>query len=173
MSHDPAPLPPPQFSLRTLLFGVTLIGVGLGVCLWLSPPAIAAIVMGVLIVGAHVFGNAIGTRLRRGRTHTRYSTPMESVSRSHESEAPTAPATHLAGHWSLGWLLILPTIAGALLGIIGGCMWIQHVYQLGFDPEGMAIAGAGFGLLGGFASFALASFSQVLIVAVLQAMRHK
>ncbi len=173
MDHPPAPLPPPQFSLRSMLIGITLLCVGLGICLWLTPPAVVAVLVAVLMVGAHVFGNAVGTRLRNGKQDRVHPANQFKTGIDYDAGSTAAPSTHLAERWSLGWLLTVPTTAGTLLSVIGGCLWIEHAYQLGFDPGGMAVAGAGFGLLGGFASFAVASFSQVLVVAVFQAMRHK
>jgi hypothetical protein len=69
--------------------------------------------------------------------------------------------------------MILPTVAGALVAMLVGCWWIESAYHIGFDLAGLAVAAVAFGVLGGLASFALATFSQVLAVAVLQALRHK
>ena len=69
--------------------------------------------------------------------------------------------------------LILPTLGGALLAIVVGCWWIESAYHIGFDIAGLAVAALAFGILGGLAAFALATFSQVLAVAFWQALRHK
>ena len=156
---------------------VTFLGIAFGLCWWLSAPAIVALIMALLVVGAHVFGNAVGTRLRSGPAkNARQSTSLwldDRPAAMFQDLPPAAPASHLSERWPLGWGLTIATATGGLLGMVGGCLWIERAYHIGFDPSGLAVAGAGFGVLGGFASFAVASFSQVMIVAFLQALRDK
>ncbi len=172
MPHQPSPLPPLRFSLRTLLGTVTLFAIGFGICAWLSATAAVAFVLTSLLVAAHVFGNAVGTRLRNGPA-SQANDPLPIDPHEAEAPLPQTPATPLSQRWSLGWGLTFATAAGIIGGMVGGCLWMEQVYHLGFDPASLILAGAGFGMLGGFASFALASFSQVLAVALLQAERHR
>lgn len=168
-THD-SPLPRPRFSLRALLLAVTAAAVFFGVVIWLSPLAIAAVVLAGLVFAAHVFGNAIGTQLR-DRAPRRQFDSQASI-RPSPLHAP-APTTRLGERWALGWAMIVPTAAGVFLGGLGGCVLMQYAYQIGFDMNVLLVAGIAFGSLGGFAAFALASFSQVLAVAFLEALRQK
>jgi hypothetical protein len=170
--HDNgAPLPPPRFSLRTLLLAVTGIGIFFGLFWWLSPLAIAGMVLVALVVAAHVLGNAIGTKLRDGAPRRQAE---QSVFEPATSDvAAQIPATSLGERWSLGWSVIAATGVGVAGGMIGGCLWIEHVYHIGFDVYALAFTSVAFGVLGGFAAFSLATFSQTLAVALWQAMRHK
>jgi hypothetical protein len=168
MNSDP--LPPPRYSLRTLLLGVTLCCVFFGSFWWLSPSLIAAGSAVGLMIAAHVLGNSMGTQLR-DRAGPRRRSP--DARESADVSAGHAPQTHLGQRSELGWGMILLTAAGALVGIIGGCWWMESTYHIGFDLSGLAVAATAFGVLAGFASFALATFSQVLLAAFWQALRHK
>jgi hypothetical protein len=90
-----------------------------------------------------------------------------------EAAAGRAPATHLGNRDALSWRMLIPTSVGALLAMVVGCWWIESTYHLGFDLPGLAIAGPAFAILGGLATFAVTTFSQVLALAIWQAMRHK
>ena len=164
------PLPPPRFSLRTLLLGVTACGLFCGAFWWFSPSIVALGALLGLMIAAHVIGNSMGTHLR-DRAAPR--PPVISRKQRDEAAAGRAPTTHLGDYGSLSWLILAPTAAGALLAMLWGCWWIESTYHLGFDVAGLAVAGSAFAVLGGLASFAVATFSQVLAVAIWQAMRHK
>lgn len=164
------PLPPPRFSLRTLLLGVTACALFCGAFWWFSPSVVALGALLGLMIAAHVIGNSMGTQLRDR------AVPRPAViSRQQRDEAAAgrAPTTHLGDHGSSSWLLLVPTAAGALLAMIGGCWWIELEYHIGFDIAGLAVAGSAFAVLGGLASFALTTFTQVLATAFWQALRHK
>jgi hypothetical protein len=165
-----SPLPPPRFSLRTLLLAVTTCGLFCGAFWWFPPAVVAAGALVGLMVAAHVLGNSLGTQLR-----DRAAPRPPKLSREQEQEAASgyAPATHLGDRGSLSWVMLLPTGGGALVAIIAGCWWIESTYHIGFDLAGLAVAALAFGVLGGLAAFALATFSQVLAVAFWQALRHK
>lgn len=152
------------------MLGVGACGVFCGAFWWFPPSVVAAGGMVGLMVAAHVLGNSMGTQLR-DRAVSR--PPTLSRQQSDEAAAGRAPATHLGGHDTLGWIMLLPTAAGALLAMIGGCWWVESAYHIGFDPPRLAVAALAFGVLGGLAAFALATFSQVLAVAFWQALRHK
>jgi hypothetical protein len=163
-------LPQLRFSLRSLLLTVTGIALFLGLSWWISPLALVAVGVASLAVGAHVAGNAIGTRLRdAGSERGRQQRTILPATR--RESLPHAPPTHLGQRWSLGWGMILPTATGAVLGMTGGCWWMRQVYGDGFDAAGLAIAAIAFGVLGGFAAFLVATFMQVTSIALWQALQ--
>ena len=169
-AEDRPPLPPPRFSLRTLLLAVTLFGVYCGLFWWLPVSAMAGITVVGMLVAAHVCGNAVGTQLRDRASQRQANS---AVDRPLDGTLQHAPLTHLGEHYGLGWGMLLPTGVGAIAAIVAGCYWIEHSYHLGFDLPGLAIASLAFGTLGGLAAFALATFTHVLSTAFWQALRHK
>lgn len=164
----PPPLPPPRFSLRTLLLAVTAAGVFFGLFWWFSPLVVVGWAMVALMIAAHVAGNSLGTNLRDRASKRRPPNDPD-----HTISVQQAPVSHLGERWSLGWGMLLPTATGGLAAMVGGCFWMEQVYHLGLDVYGLAVAAAAFGIIGGIASFAVATFSQVLAVAFWQALRHK
>ena len=165
-------LPPPQFGLRTLLLVVTGCAVIFALSHWLSPIALAGVVMLVLCVIAHVAGNAIGTRLRElgGRPRTLESA-RESLVRP--KEADFAPVTRLSQRQSLGWPIILGTSAGTLAGAIGGGLWTVTYSRGSFDILSVGVGILAFAVLNGIAAFAIVGFIQVGLGALRQAHHTK
>jgi hypothetical protein len=166
------PLPPPRFSLRAMLLGVTTIALYLGLTWWVSPVVMAGVTLAALAVGAHVAGNAIGTRMRERAPRREWVEPAPRNVIAEPVEHGT-PATHLGERWSLGWCMLVPTLLGTAFSMVGGCYWAQTAYGGGIDAYGLAVAAVACGVLGGFASFLVATFCQVTAVAMRQALRHK
>jgi hypothetical protein len=172
MSSGPlpgSPLPPPRYSLRTLLLVVTGAACFFGLFWWFSPSVVAAVAVVGVLIATHVVGNALGTRLRDGETPTPRVIAIEHVDLSDKH----APATHLSQRRSLGWAVLLVTALGIMAGAAGGAYGMHLAYNLDGDVEGLAIAAVAFGALSGFATFGLATFAHVLATAMLQALRHK
>jgi hypothetical protein len=152
------------------MLGVTVCGLFCGAFWWISPSVVAAGAVLALMIAAHVVGNSMGTTLRDR------AAPLPnflSREQTEEAAAGRAPTTHLGHRDGTSWLVLVPTGVGALLAVIGGCWWMESTYHLGFDVAGLTVAAASFAVLGGLAAFGLATFSQVLAVAILQALRHK
>ena len=164
------PLPPPRYSLRALLLAVTACGLFCGAFWWLSPSVVVLGALLGLMIAAHVIGNSMGTQLR-DRAVPRPT--VISLRQRDEAAAGRAPTTHLGDHGSPSWLLLVPTAVGALLAMFAGCWWIESTYHIGFDIAGLAVAGSAFAVLGGLATFAVTTFTQVLATAFWQALRHK
>jgi hypothetical protein len=57
--------------------------------------------------------------------------------------------------------------------MIAGSVWMRVVYGHHIDAYGLVIAAIAFGLLGGFATFLVVTFCEVLAVAVSQALKQK
>jgi hypothetical protein len=137
---------------------------------WFSPSIVIVGAVAALMVGAHVLGNSMGTRLRdRAAPRPAKLSPEQ----MNEAASGRAPATHLGDHGSLSWRMIVPTATGALLAMIIGYWWIESTYHIGFDIAGLAVAGSAFAVLGGLAAFAVTTFTQVLATAFWQSLRHK
>jgi hypothetical protein len=172
---DPRPrLRPPQFGLRTLLLAVTACGVLLAVANWLAwqPIVLAAIALFAASIFCHVAGNAIGTRLRQIGDQARNG-PTEAVAAVVRPLRPQdyAPATKLGQRSSLGWTIVVATLAGTIIGGIGGGVWTLLASR---GPVGAANIGVGvvaFAVLGGIAAFATVGFTQVLVSAIWQALK--
>jgi len=167
-------LRPPQFGLRTLLLVVAICAVVLAILRlgWLSPIAIGVIGFLAVSVFLHVAGNAIGTRLREigdrngslqeetGPTLIRRPQPRD-----------FAPATQLGQRRGLGWTIIVAVSVGITTGAIGGGLWTFLAARGHAGVVEVAIGVLAFAVLGGIASFATVGFAQVLLGALLQAMR--
>ena len=160
-------LPPPQFGLRTLLLVITGCGVIFALSNWLSPVALAGVVMLVLCVIAHVAGNAIGTRLRElGTTRQPSDAANELLVRPRQGDF--APVTRLGQRHSLGWPIVIGTAAGTVTGGIGGGIWTLMHTQGSPDFLSIAVGVLAFAVLCGIAAFAIVGFVQVGVGAIRQ-----
>ncbi len=165
--HD-ATLKTPQFSLRTLLV-VTTVAAGL-LALMMSVGAVwaMAILFFLALVGAHVIGNSLGTRLRDGavaRSDVR-SVVAGPVRASKQTTVPDP--TRLQERNRLHWINGVFTIAGAIAGGYYGGTALAETY-----PEATmaacVLAYISSGVLGGFAVFAGSSFLSVVRQALSEA----
>src|SRR5687767_7600124 len=105
----------PQFSLRSLLLAVGLCSVLLAVMNLVGALWSTALVWFLLLVAAHVFGNAWGTR---SRTAPRPADDRQSDRRS-RPPVRFAPSTRLRGQICIGRCMIACSALGA---VIGGCL---------------------------------------------------
>ena len=169
-SHRRA-LRPPQFTLRTLIGLITLLAVLFALVNVVHPLVLAGLILLVLLIAAHITGNALGTRLReigsrpvdeRGR-----DLPPQTYLREVGQDEFAAP-TQLARRMPLGLPVLVVSTAGAVLGGLGGGLW---GWQAGSTPH-IAVGGVAFAVLGGLGSFALFSFSQVMLGAYWQALKQ-
>src|SRR5687768_10925498 len=117
------PLPPPRFSLRTLLLVITFCGLFFGSFWWFSPSLVIAGSVVAILVAAHVVGNSLGTQLRDRAAARRR--PLDTKLQAAEVSENRAPTTHLGQPSSLGWGMLGLTLGGAVVGMIGGCWWIE------------------------------------------------
>ena len=166
-------LPPPQFTLRTLIGIITLLAVLFSLVNVVHPVVMAGLVLLGLLIAAHVAGNVIGTRLRemgdRPMTKEGREVPPRRFD-GHVDRASFAPPSDLARRISLGLPILIVTTAGVLTGGIGGGLW--GYLSAGSDGWLNIVVGCvAFGFLGGFGSFAAFSFTQVMLGAIRQASR--
>ena len=120
-----AGLPPPQFKLATMLWGVAVLA-GLFACVsYLGLHSALILMLFALAVAAHVAGNALGTQLRSNGDRPLPPVDGEPLKQPvHRIPTPAdfAPSTQLRDHRSLGRPIVIATIVGgvgtALLGSI-------------------------------------------------------
>ena len=166
-------LPPPQFTLRTLLLLITLFAAFFALVNLVHPLVICGLALLAILVAAHVAGNVIGTRLREIGDQPASNDGEAISARSRDRKVDRgsfAPPSDLARKSSLGLPVLIVTAAGVLVGGMGGGVW-------GFVSAGsegwlnITVGSVAVGFLGGFASFAVYSFTQVLMGAWTQAAR--
>lgn len=163
-------LPPPQFGLRTLLLVVSGCAALAALSQWMSPIAVAAVVMLVLCIIAHVAGNAIGTKLRELGSRPQDADPSPSGSIAKPRAGDFAPATRLGQRYPLGWPIVVATLGGTILGGIGGGVWTLIVSRGPVGPLNVGVGCVAFAMLGGLAAFLAFGFVQVGLSAIRQTM---
>lgn len=156
------------------LFGLVF---ALGHYVGLYGAAIAVLV--ILCIGAHVAGNAIGTRLRDGDAT---GTPdgarqaaLARVARRPVAPAEFAPTTRLRGRYSLGRPIVVITALGSLFSGIAGGLGLFWLTGARSPWTVIALGAAASAVLGAIWTFAAASFIQVTAGAWFHAAngRHK
>jgi hypothetical protein len=184
--HDELLLRPPQFTLRTLLIGMSLVALLCSLVQWVTPAGLIAIVLLIAVIVCHVAGNAIGTRLRQlGMERARQQLPQERLPLrpAVSGELPLAAATplptttqpapapsYLGQRRSLGWPVVLASGAGFVLGGAGGVLGALEKSGGVWLPEVVAVGAVAFAVLGGLAAFAMTALVHVGLGAVRQAL---
>lgn len=170
--RQPLPLGPPQFGLRTLLLVISVAAVLLGLSRWLSPISLAAVILLILSIIAHVAGNIIGSRLRDGRAgHSPATDKHEHTGPLHEHHF--APVTKLGHRHSLGWLPLVSAVTGGVIGATVGGGWTAVLIQRSFDWLPVVIATIAFGVLGALGGFVTAGFIKAFNDAWSEAAKNK
>jgi hypothetical protein len=152
------PTPPIQFGLRSLLIWIAASSVLLAVLSRVSAVWACVVLWGLLLVAAHVFGNACGTK-RQSRARRR-ATP--SGCEQHPPLLADLAVTHLRTRRGLGWITVLTIGVGAIVGGVLGTLALAASYgpeTMGYG--GLSIGGASAGFVGGFLGFLTASFIAV------------
>jgi hypothetical protein len=167
-------LRPPQFGLRTLLWLITACAVLLAAVHWLdlSPLAVGVLLLFAIAIALHVVGNSLGTRLRQigDRPEIQLLDREKSEGRQPRPE-DFAPATRLSVRQSLGWIIAVATLTGTITGGLGGGVWTAISSRGPTSLFNIAIGVIAFAVLGGLAAFGVVALVQVLLGAILQALR--
>jgi hypothetical protein len=165
VAEPDAPLKPPQFTLRTLLVAMTVVGLLMGLMTTVGPVWSLPILLVLALVGAHVIGNALGTRLRDHATRdVLESAPPPRVAPLREIVAPkrlTEPAR-------LHWINLVMTVLGAGAGSYFGGSALAASYP-DATLAAVILGYVSSAVLGGFAGFALSSFASVMRQALSEA----
>ena len=170
----------PQFSLRTLFLALTA-ACGLfagmasvGALVW------SMIVMFVLLVAAHVAGNAIGTRLRDGADSRRKSEtydfdpfdPDRLAARSRPKWQPP-PITRMQQFSPLGWKVFVTSASFSIVGGAIGGMWLTVHYWHRISAPGIVLGTLASAVIGALAGFLLASFLAIVAESLKTASREQ
>lgn len=154
---------PPQFRLGSLMIAVAAVGGALAMLPYLPAVGVLAALLIGLTIGAHVAGNALGTRLRDSHgPHEPSIAPPTAI--------PPQSVTRLRRRLPLGKWVLAATVAGAGLGAFGGYGLVRAGWNR-LSPAGIALAFVASAILGAFWSFLVASFLRVLMGAIREALR--
>jgi lipid-binding SYLF domain-containing protein len=161
----------PQFGMTTLLAGMAGLSVVFAVWAAGGPVAAFVVILFILAVIAHVAGNAVGTKLKENgsRRPRNDDAQTKTIELSSEHYAPT---TKLSEKSSLGVTIIILTVAGFVIGAVGGGGLLTYLNWEKIIWPSIALAAIASGVLGGLAGFMMSSFVHVMFVAQLQAWRH-
>lgn len=174
MSKTPPPIREPQllrFRLRQMFLFVTLLSVFCTLLVLTKGPWPLVILCATLLVGAHVLGTLIGTRLRDNssdiqrwravNTRLDVDKTVANLTITERDQLDLPPTTPLADQGFTNRWLIWFVLAGALLGVIvgGATIWITVGYRIGW--AGWAVGTLSCGVLGTWTAFLASSFSAI------------
>ncbi len=169
-------LRPPTFRLSSLLAVMAIICTCLALLRLFDPIWAGMFMLFLLIIFAHVAGNALGTQLRdnahlsRPLDYDRPDTDQRRIQPANESLF--APSTRLSLRTRLGLWTIIPTGIGVLGGAVGGGWLLWWSMQGQASIGSMALGVVSCGVLGGLWGFWISSFLSVLGSAVWHAHRE-
>jgi hypothetical protein len=158
-----------QFSLRSLFVWTAAVCALLALVAQLSRPWSIAVVWMSVLVAAHVFANACGSKRLWGQPRRRES--------EHDEPAPVPiwSWSQMPDSTRLGrqarWSQVLMAATG-LCGVIGAAVGVTVLWMgwLGpTGPSGLAMGGGSCAALGGFAGFLSTSFIEVAGGALIEA----
>ena len=160
---DPTVERPPQFGLRTMLLGVTLLSIAFAVSVAVGPARSAMLFLFVSLIVLHVVGNALGTRLRDHREREAHALRVVGSDDRPVSGAapPIAAAQRLQENTSIGrpWL-VAGAVCAMLFGSVGGIAIAALVGEKLTVP-GLALGIGSSAVLGGFFGFMACSLWSV------------
>ncbi|QDS99703.1 hypothetical protein [Adhaeretor mobilis] len=153
-----------RFGLRQLLTMVALLS---ALCaLLVKAPGYwpGVIAMGALLVGAHIFGNVVGTRLRNTSPKRETHDPTQAISASQpkarwqESMPETTPlALHAA---VVRWGRVVSGV-GVLAGVLLGGWALSMALGSEVTWPGLGLGAVSCGVLGGWIAFMAYSFGSI------------
>jgi hypothetical protein len=161
---------PIQFSLKSLLVLTTLSCAAFAVVSRLSLLAAVAMVWLLLLLAAHVLGNAWGSRATARSTRRHRPNPQLSAAAGGMPPA-FAPRTHLGTQATLGLSMAVMVGVGAALGAVVGLALIWRHNHGGLGPTGILLGSFSSGVIGAFLSFLTCSCLKVSAKAWRQAAR--
>ena len=173
--HRPG-LSPPRFGLRTMLGLIALLCGCLATFVAVGPITGSALLLAVLVVVAHVAGNAIGSQLRQnGSQRTIVDGEIGAANREavrRPSAHHFAPRTRLSHRAPLGWFMRVMTSLGCVTGAVTGGILLKQTSSRPLPYSTLVFGCIATGVLGGMFAFWLFSLLQVFGLAWWQAHRH-
>jgi hypothetical protein len=150
---------PPQFGLRTLLLTVTALSILFAVFAAVGPMWSAMLAMVFSLVGLHVAGNALGTRLRDDAPRlVEIDKPVGTEDPAPLQMAPEFPAaTRLQEHASIDYHCWIAAAAGALLGASIGGICVAGLVGERLTLPGLLLGITSSAMLGGLFCFLASS----------------
>ncbi len=150
-------LSPPRFTLRTLLIVMTLCGGLFALMSAIGALWSVGLLFFTLLIGGHVLGNSLGTRLRDGERPGPPPRLRENVVPALATVAPQ----RLAERTRLSRLAMALGLLGGVVGAFLGGMGSANLYPEA-GPGAVTLGTLSAGVLGGLIGFAASSF--VLVV---------
>jgi ABC-type xylose transport system permease subunit len=165
---------PWQFRVRTTLIVLAAASVLFTILRMVGILWSVIVVWMLLLVAAHVIANAWGTRQRGRRASHRAVIDIAASQRSIDAEIKQqlAPATRLRNNTNSGWLTLACTIVGIVVGGSSGTLALVSLYYHKIDSPAVALGGMSAAVIGGFAGFLLATFTQIAAHAWHEADQH-
>jgi hypothetical protein len=159
--------PPVQFSLKSLLVLTSLLGAAFAVVSRLSLLGAVAMAWLLLLMAAHVSGNAWGSRATAfsPRRHRRSS----EASSERGGPLACAPQTHLGSQGALGLSMAVMVAVGAVIGAVVGLGLIWWHNHGGLGPTEIALGLFSSAVIGAFLTFLTCSCLKVASKAFRQA----
>jgi hypothetical protein len=161
--------PPLQFSLKTLLVLTTLACAAFAVVSRLSMLGAVALVWLLMLMAAHVSGNAWGSRATA--RSTRFRKPGTDGA-GNPGLLACAPQTHLGRQATLGLSMAVMVGVGAAIGSVVGLALIWRHNHGGLGPTGILMGAFSSAVIGAFLSFLACSCLKVSAKAIRQAAGH-
>ncbi len=154
---------PPQFSLRTLLVAMTACSGLLAAMSAVGPVWSLGMLLVLLMVGAHVIGNALGTKLRDQASQANEEPPVHALRKGAASHSTLrhSPNPGMTGRRQMPQRTWVIALGGALTGgAVGGLLLTLFVTQP-LTPGAATLGVFSMAVLGGFAGFLASSFCSV------------
>lgn len=160
-----------RFKLRTLLLAVAVLSAMLAIAVRVGPVWSLAIGWTLLLVAAHVVGNAFGTKAVEN-SPSRDELGDSSEGSTSSGPVEFAPATRLHRSTRLGWLTFLLTAVGAIIGGVIGTVGLIAAYAEQGAYVGIALGIVCAAALGGFFGFLGATSLGMTLRAWNEAAKH-
>ena len=178
-----ASLPHPaglQFGLRTLFVAVTLCAALFAVMSVLGAVVSVALGWFLLLIAAHVAGNAWGTRIRDRRGSAGDIDERNGPPSNRMQRLQFAPLSSLRERTGIGRVMLAASSIGAALGGVLGTYVLCQVnwnrlcaaHGLGGSLFAIVLGGVSTAIIGGFLGFLTSSFLEVGLQALRQATRE-
>jgi hypothetical protein len=171
--EQPGLLQPPQFRLRTLML-VTAICCGLFALFSIVSLLLSAfIVLFLLLVAAHVIGNALGTRLRDGAPAPSIDSRDAGAAQHHAAVDFSTRPQRLRETTRLERRTLVWTGGGAAAGGLVGGIGLSIVNWANISVPAVVLAALSSAVLGGLATFLAACFLTTIRTAWREALNSR